>query len=42
MTNNTAHLTKCNTCETHAPEEQMTQIEGFSGPYVCEYCWLYN
>jgi hypothetical protein len=33
-------LTKCNTCPTLAPEEQMTQIDGFSGKFVCEWCWV--
>ena len=37
------HLTKCATCETMAPEHQMTQTEGMeSDTFVCEYCWRYN
>jgi hypothetical protein len=37
---NITDLTKCDTCPTLAPEEQMTQIEGFSGRFVCEWCWV--
>jgi hypothetical protein len=36
-------LTKCDTCPTLAPEDQMTQTEGLnSDTYVCEWCWENN
>jgi formylmethanofuran dehydrogenase subunit E len=35
-------LIKCDTCNTQAEEHQMTQVEGFSGRYVCEWCWQNN
>jgi hypothetical protein len=33
-------MTECETCDTRGEPEEMTQIEGFSGRYVCETCWL--
>jgi len=36
-------LTKCHTCPTMAPEEQMTNTPDYGKyAYVCEYCWRYN
>jgi hypothetical protein len=43
MTNNVEHLTKCHTCETYAPEEQMTHTPDYGKyAYVCEWCWINN
>ena len=35
-------LIKCDTCNTQAEAHQMTQTDGFSGIYVCEWCWRNN
>ena len=33
-------LIACETCGEYQEPEEMTKIDGFSGRFVCEICWV--